>query len=130
MGPLLFILCTAPVSSLASDPFVKHHLYAGDTQLFISFSVHDFSPNIAHRKTTIDNVSICLSANLLSFNHSKTEFVHIGLPKQLSKITDLIIIMPSNATISPTESAPISCFFIFDSSLKLSNHNFVSASKS
>jgi len=57
LGLLLFILYSTPLSSLKSDSSVKHHLYADDTQLFISFSAPNFSLNIAHLKTTIDNVS-------------------------------------------------------------------------
>jgi len=47
-----------------SDLSVKHHFYADDTQLFISFSALDFTLNIAQLKTTIDNVSAWMSAIL------------------------------------------------------------------
>jgi len=66
LGPLLSILYTTPLSSLISDSSVKHHLYANDTQLFISFSALHFMLNIAYLKTTIDIVSAWMSANLLS----------------------------------------------------------------
>jgi len=121
LGPLLFILYTTPLSSLISDSSVKHHLYADDTQLFISFSAFEFAQNISHLQTTIDNVSTWMSANLLSLNQSKTEFLLFGLPKQLSKLSEPTLIMPSNVTIVPT-NATRNLGVIFDSSLTMSDH--------
>jgi len=116
LGPLLFILYTTPLSTLTYDSFVKHHLYADGTQLFISFYALDFTLNIAHLKTTINNVSAWMSANLLSLNQSKTEVLLIGLPQQLSKVSDSTLWMHSNVTITPTNSAR-NLGVIFDSYL-------------
>jgi len=45
LGPLLFILCTTPLSTLISDFLTcGHHLYDDDTQLFISFTASIFLP--------------------------------------------------------------------------------------
>jgi hypothetical protein len=87
----------------------------------ISFSAPDFSQNISNLKTTIDIVSTWMSANLLSLNQSKTEFLLIGLPKQLPKISDPTLLMPSNVTITPTDAAR-NLGVIFDSSLTMSDH--------
>ena len=46
-----------------------------------------------------------MSANLLSLIQSKTEFLLISLPKQLSKVSDAALLMPSNVTITPSDSA-------------------------
>jgi len=69
------------------------------------FSALDFKLNIAHLKTTIDNVSAWMSANLLSLNESKTALLLIGLPQQLNKVSDPTLAMPSNVTITPKNSA-------------------------
>jgi len=38
LGPLLFILCTTPLSTVISNSAANHQLYADDTQLLLSFS--------------------------------------------------------------------------------------------
>jgi hypothetical protein len=62
-----------------------------------------------------------MSSNMLSLNHSKTEFLLLGLPKQLSKISDPVIQMPSNVSISPVSTA-CNLGVIFDSTLSMSEH--------
>jgi len=62
-----------------------------------------------------------MSANLLLLNQSKTEFLLIGLLKQLSKISDAALLMPSNVTIIPSDSA-LNLGAVFDSSLTRSDH--------
>jgi len=47
-GPLLFIFYSTPLSSLISDSFVGHHLFADETLLFISIRAPEFSANILH----------------------------------------------------------------------------------
>jgi len=62
-----------------------------------------------------------MSANLLSLNQTNTEFLHIGLPAQLSKASDPSLLMPSNVTIIPAKSAR-NLGVIFDSPLSMSDH--------
>jgi len=79
------------------------------------------STSLNSTKTTIDDVSAWMSANLLSLNQSKTEFLLIGLLQQLSKVYDPTLYMPSKVTIMPTNSAR-NLGVIFDSSLTFSEH--------
>ena len=65
---------------------VINSIHADDTQLYISFSAIDFSHNIAHLEQSVSNVYNWISSNFLSLNPSKTEFLVIGLPKQLEKL--------------------------------------------
>src|SRR6218665_3938685 len=103
LGPLFFILYTTPLSHLidtSSVQSVDHHLYADDTQLFISFSPASFSTSIAHLLSVVNQISQWMSSNLLCLNPSKTEFIIIGLPAQIKKIPDSSIRLSNNSSFT------------------------------
>ena len=100
---LLFILYTTPLSTVISNSSADHHLYADDTQLLLSFSAADFSYNITHLKNTISNVYNWMSFNFLSLNLSKTDFLIISLPQQLSKLRSPTIHLPDDITLTPLD---------------------------
>jgi len=62
-----------------------------------------------------------MPANLLLLNQSKTEFLLIGVPARLSKISCPSLLMPSNVTITPAQYAR-NLGVIFDSTLSMSDH--------
>src|SRR6218665_2856275 len=121
------ILYTTPLSHLIKSSSVDHHLYADDTQLFISFSPASFFTSIAQLLSVVNQISQWMSSNLLRLNPSKTEFIIIGLPAQIKKIpiTHLPLLSPLmplsvilvllsiltslSPTTSPTSPAPASC---------------------
>ena len=103
-------------------------MYAEDNQPFVSFLISEFFSKIAHLQTTVDLVSQWMSSNLLSLSQSKTEFLLVGLPVQLTKILKPSLLMPSNAIITQTSSER-NLGVIFDSTLFMSIHIF-SVSKS
>ena len=121
LGPLLFILYTTPLSSIISKSPVHHHLYADDTQLFISFSSTEFHQNISLLEATIAEVCSWMSANLLMLNPSKTDFLLIGLPKQLSKVANPSLSVSPDVSLSPAASAR-DLGVLFDSNFSLSDH--------
>jgi Reverse transcriptase (RNA-dependent DNA polymerase) len=52
LGPLLITLYTTPLSTAISQCGAHHHLYAYDTQLFISFTSSEFVKDIAILENT------------------------------------------------------------------------------
>ena len=119
LGPILFNMYTTPLSIFSSSRSLNHHLYADDTQIFISLASKIFTTVITKLQDTISDISSWMTANLLYLNLSKTEFILIGLPQQISKISNLSRSLPSNHPITSTDSARnLGC--IFDSSLTFS----------
>ena len=84
LGRLLFVMYTTPLSTLISSLSLNYH----DTQLCLSFHPSEFHSNITHLQNALQQISSWMTANLLTLNCSKTEFLLIGLKQQLSKIHD------------------------------------------
>ena len=75
LGPLNFCACMYPIGSLLRHHGIDYHIYANDTQLYITFDLSD--PTIA-----IDKINLCISdlrtwmiKHKLKINDSKTEFM-------------------------------------------------------
>jgi hypothetical protein len=94
-----------PLSSILSATLVDHHLYADDTQLFISFSPPAFSASVGQLQYAFSHVATWMSANLLSLNPSKTEFLVIGLPQQISKLNNPTFTIDPTTVLQPATFA-------------------------
>ena len=79
-----------------------------NTQLFFSFYPPNFDSSIKHLQNALQQISSWMTANLLTLNSFKTEFLLIGLRKQLDKI--------HNSSLNTTHSAR-NLGFIFDEHL-------------
>jgi hypothetical protein len=118
---LFYSLYSTPLSTIISQCGAHHHLYEDDTQLFISFTSSEFVRNIAILESTITKVCSWISANLLLLNSSKTDFLLIGLSKQLSKLDNPTVNVTSDVTLSPVPQAR-NLGVLFDSNLSHSGH--------
>ena len=112
LGPLLFILHTTPLSTLISSRSLNHHFCAVDTHIFLSFRPPDFQSSLPHLQDVLQHISSWMTANILTLNSSKTEFLLIRLKQQLAKI--------HNSSLNTTHSAR-NLGFIFDEHLTFSD---------
>ena len=118
-GSLVHHLHYTPLSSLVKASSVDHHLYADDTQLFISFS-----DSIDHFLHVVTQISTWMTSNLLCLNPFKTEFILIGLRDQLKKSQTIFSHnLDSASTNKFIANSPVrNLDVIFDQNLSVSDH--------
>ena len=105
LGPLLFTLHTTPLSSLISGHSIPHHLYADDSQLYVSFSSGDSAAALNGLQSCLASVQSWMLMNKLKLNPDKTEFLLIGNERQRSKYHSMFPIELFGVKTYPAKSA-------------------------
>ena len=77
LGPILYLLYTAPLAEIVRSHGLDYHFYADDTQLYISFK--DCDVDVARLRVENCVADIChwMEVNELKLNHDKTEIILI-----------------------------------------------------
>ncbi|XP_072018281.1 uncharacterized protein [Amphiura filiformis] len=123
LGPLGFILYTSPVGNIIRKHGLSFHVYADDTQLYISFDPR--IPEACH--TALSKLELCITelsnwmtVNKLRLNHSKTEFFIAGTTQGLNKLSP-VELKVGNERIKPSTSVR-NLGMIFDDHMSMTKH--------
>ena len=95
LGPLIITMYITPLSYVAAKHGVNYHLYADDSQMFISFDPrYSYDGALDNLRNCIDKFKIWVTANMLKLNIDKTELILIGShfsPGLFSSVTFLVV---------------------------------------
>lgn len=119
LGPHLFLLYTAPLADIIRHHDMCFHLYADDTQLYLSFEstlAHEAEFAKAKIETCILEINSWMSKNMLKMNNDKTELVVINARHRPSP--PITAIQVCNELIEPSTTAR-NIGVIFDSAMTM-----------
>ena len=80
MGPLKFCLYMLPQSALLRFHKIGYHVYADDTQIYVSFKCDDPSQALGKINACISDIRKWMILNKLKINYAKTEFIVFRSP--------------------------------------------------
>ena len=123
LGLLLFISYRAPLCDIARRLGISIHLYADDTQLYISFSPlsnEDTNPAVMRLQACAVAIQNWMIANKLKLNADKTNAILKCSPRINNNI-DMPRIELGNMTV-PTSTVAKNIGVFFDDALTMKNH--------
>jgi len=104
LGPILFTIYTIPLGKIAKKYNLLYHIYADDTQLYISFRPADPTS----QAVSVDKILKCfneikdwMTVNLLKLNGDKTELL-IVTNKKYKNLTTIDCMSLDSASIYPS----------------------------
>ncbi|CAB3979672.1 Hypothetical predicted protein [Paramuricea clavata] len=77
LGPLLYLIYTSPLAEIINRYNLKYHLFADDTQIYISFNTTDVATSKQRVEDCVAEICHWMNSNELKLNHDKTEIMLI-----------------------------------------------------
>ena len=107
LGPLLFTIYTLPLGDILRKYNMGFHLYADDTQIYLSCEVNNLDIATSKIEACIREVKSWMSANFLRLNDDKTEIMLLGSKSSVKKIGTISLCIGQNIIKSSSHAKNI-----------------------
>jgi hypothetical protein len=111
LGPILFIIYTTPLGDILRKHGAEFHLYAEDTQLYMSFDIDECENVCAKMEACIAEVRCWMAQNFLRLNDSKTEVLVIGSAHTMKHFNTLSLKIGNEEILSTASAKNIGVVF-------------------
>ena len=122
LGPLLFTLCTHPLSTIICRSGLSYHFFADDSQLHKSSVSSDFPILACCLKNCIEDVTEWMGESKLKMNDDKTELMDIGTRSKLSPVIPNLAPMSISGCDIPFSQSVRNLGFYLDETLPTDAH--------
>ena len=91
LGPLKFCIQLLPLRAILRYHGIGYHIYADDTQLYLSFKCDNPSITLSKLNNCISDIRVWMIKNKLKINDSKTEFILFRSPQAKQDLSGLSV---------------------------------------
>ena len=91
LGPLKFCIQLLPLEEILRYHGIGYHIYADDTQLYLSFKCDNPSITLSKLNNCISDIRVWMIKNKLKINDSKTEFIVFRSPQAKQDLSGLSV---------------------------------------
>lgn len=125
LGPLLFNLYIMPLTKLFQNYHIFYHIYADDTQIYVSVSPDDHS-RLGSLVQCMKRVGQWMCNNFLQLNEDKTEVIVFGSMKDRESLCDQLNGLSFTCkNQAKSLGVTFDCDLTFNSHIKMISQHFI-----